>query len=41
MNRLFVNEPVWTPYNRPGADNLDCRKDYLTKLQSGTFNGVV
>ncbi|KAF8369493.1 hypothetical protein HHK36_012698 [Tetracentron sinense] len=26
--RLFVGEPVWTPYNRP-HDNLPARKEYL------------
>ncbi|KXG38491.1 hypothetical protein SORBI_3001G243100 [Sorghum bicolor] len=29
--RLFVGEPVWTPYNRP-HDHLPARKEYLDKL---------
>lgn len=29
--RYFVGEPVWVPYNRP-ADEMDCRKRYLSKL---------
>ncbi|XP_013133117.1 PREDICTED: 1,2-dihydroxy-3-keto-5-methylthiopentene dioxygenase-like [Papilio polytes] len=32
--RYFVGEPVWLPYNRP-ADDMDCRKEYLHKLQKG------
>uniref|UniRef100_U5EVG3 Acireductone dioxygenase n=1 Tax=Corethrella appendiculata TaxID=1370023 RepID=U5EVG3_9DIPT len=32
--RYFVGEPVWLPYNRP-ADDMDCRKQYLTKLENG------
>ncbi len=32
--RFFIGEPVWTPYNRP-ADHMDCRKEYLKKLETG------
>ncbi|XP_011642918.1 1,2-dihydroxy-3-keto-5-methylthiopentene dioxygenase [Pogonomyrmex barbatus] len=32
--RYFVGEPVWLPYNRP-ADNMECRKKYLDRLQKG------
>ncbi|XP_058835580.1 acireductone dioxygenase [Topomyia yanbarensis] len=32
--RYFVGEPVWMPYNRP-SDDLQCRKDYLKKLETG------
>lgn len=32
--RYFVGEPVWMPYNRP-AENMECRKQYLNKLQKG------
>ncbi|GAB2210227.1 hypothetical protein Droror1_Dr00015487 [Drosera rotundifolia] len=31
--RLFVGEPVWTPYNRP-HDHLPARKEYLTNFLS-------
>ncbi|KAM8952452.1 acireductone dioxygenase [Pelodytes ibericus] len=30
--RLFVGEPVWTPYNRP-ADNYEARNKYLQSLE--------
>ncbi|KFB35597.1 AGAP005618-PA-like protein [Anopheles sinensis] len=32
--RYFVGEPVWLPYNRP-ADEMDCRKHYLERLEAG------
>ncbi|PSN32134.1 1,2-dihydroxy-3-keto-5-methylthiopentene dioxygenase [Blattella germanica] len=32
--RFFIGEPVWTPHNRP-ADEMDCRKMYLNKLNKG------
>lgn len=32
--RFFIGEPVWLPYNRP-ADDLDCRKEYVEKLNKG------
>ncbi|KAK9301314.1 hypothetical protein QLX08_006370 [Tetragonisca angustula] len=32
--RYFVGEPVWLPYNRP-ADNMECRKNYLNRLNNG------
>ncbi|XP_041975603.1 1,2-dihydroxy-3-keto-5-methylthiopentene dioxygenase [Aricia agestis] len=32
--RFFIGEPVWLPYNRP-ADEMDCRKEYLDKLDKG------
>ncbi|XP_076253084.1 acireductone dioxygenase-like [Rhynchophorus ferrugineus] len=37
--RFFVGEPVWTPYNRP-ADDMAARKEYVEKLNSGTFTKV-
>lgn len=32
--RYFVGEPVWLPYNRP-ADSMECRKNYLNRLNNG------
>ncbi|XP_032685933.1 1,2-dihydroxy-3-keto-5-methylthiopentene dioxygenase [Odontomachus brunneus] len=32
--RYFVGEPVWLPYNRP-ADDMECRKIYLVRLEKG------
>ncbi|XP_012172758.3 1,2-dihydroxy-3-keto-5-methylthiopentene dioxygenase isoform X1 [Bombus terrestris] len=32
--RYFVGEPVWLPYNRP-ADGMECRKNYLNRLNNG------
>ena len=32
--RLFVGEPVWTPYNRP-QDEHDSRKKYLQAFGAG------
>lgn len=31
--RLFVGEPVWTPYNRP-QDNMPSRKKYVESFLS-------
>lgn len=31
--RLFVGEPVWTPYNRP-QDNMPSRKKYVDNFLS-------
>uniref|UniRef100_A0A8D0SNL7 Acireductone dioxygenase n=1 Tax=Sus scrofa TaxID=9823 RepID=A0A8D0SNL7_PIG len=33
--RLFVGDPVWTPYNRP-ADHLEARGQYLRFLAQST-----
>lgn len=27
--RLFVGQPVWTPFNRPTADEHESRKKYI------------
>jgi len=32
--RFFIGEPVWTPFNRP-AENMECRKKYLQKVNNG------
>ncbi|EAT43736.1 AAEL004860-PA [Aedes aegypti] len=32
--RYFVGEPIWLPYNRP-CDDMQCRKDYLQRLEVG------
>ncbi|XP_012259505.2 acireductone dioxygenase [Athalia rosae] len=32
--RFFIGVPVWEPHNRP-ADNMDCRKEYLKRLEHG------
>ncbi|CAA6658506.1 unnamed protein product [Spirodela intermedia] len=34
--RLFVGEPVWTPYNRP-HDELPARKEYVESLSRKEF----
>jgi 1,2-dihydroxy-3-keto-5-methylthiopentene dioxygenase len=33
--RLFIGEPVWTPYNRP-VDDMECRQAYLRSLKEGS-----
>ncbi|XP_078430973.1 acireductone dioxygenase 1-like isoform X2 [Wolffia australiana] len=35
--RLFVGEPVWTPYNRP-HDELPARKGYIEALSKKEFS---
>lgn len=35
--RLFVGEPVWTPYNRP-HDELPARKEYIAALSKKAFS---
>lgn len=37
--RLFVGEPVWTPYNRPleEGEAHPCRKSYLQGVKSGVL----
>eukprot|EP00894_Picocystis_sp_ML_P003995 jgi/Pico_ML_1/54512/g4848.t1 len=37
--RLFVGEPVWTPYNRP-CDDSASRKAYNARLASNLFVGT-
>ncbi|XP_076029637.1 acireductone dioxygenase 1 isoform X2 [Oratosquilla oratoria] len=34
--RLFMEEPSWTPYNRP-AENMEIRKQYLEKIEKKLF----
>ncbi|CAD6343412.1 unnamed protein product [Miscanthus lutarioriparius] len=38
--RLFVGEPVWTPYNRP-HDHLPARKEYVEKIINRGGNQTV
>ncbi|OEL38241.1 1,2-dihydroxy-3-keto-5-methylthiopentene dioxygenase 2 [Dichanthelium oligosanthes] len=39
--RLFVGEPVWTPYNRP-HDHLPARKEYVERIiNRGGSQGAV
>lgn len=40
VKRLFVGEPVWTPHNRP-AEEMECRKDYLKKLEKGFGSRII
>lgn len=35
--RLFVGEPIWTPYNRP-QDEHPVRKDYITHFLKNKAN---
>ncbi|XP_024005667.1 1,2-dihydroxy-3-keto-5-methylthiopentene dioxygenase 2 isoform X1 [Eutrema salsugineum] len=35
--RLFVGEPVWTPYNRP-HDHLPARKEYVDNFVNNAIN---
>ncbi len=37
VRRLFKGAPVWTPYNRPDADDMRERKEYV-KWAKGGFN---
>ncbi|GLV41462.1 Acireductone dioxygenase 1 [Carabus blaptoides fortunei] len=32
--RFFIGEPVWQAFNRP-VDDMDCRKQYVEKLEAG------
>ncbi|XP_005101914.1 1,2-dihydroxy-3-keto-5-methylthiopentene dioxygenase [Aplysia californica] len=34
--RLFAGDPVWTPIDRPGADDHSVRKDYLNRMAAGS-----
>ncbi|KAL9286841.1 putative acireductone dioxygenase (Fe(2+)-requiring) [Arabidopsis thaliana] len=38
--RLFVGEPVWTPYNRP-HDHLPARKEYIENFVKVNEGGVI
>jgi len=38
--RLFVGEPVWTPYNRP-HDHLPARKEYVERIINRGGNQAV
>ncbi|KAK9504967.1 hypothetical protein O3M35_009131 [Rhynocoris fuscipes] len=33
--RYFIGQPVWTAYNRPNADEMPSRKEYVAKMIKG------
>jgi 1,2-dihydroxy-3-keto-5-methylthiopentene dioxygenase len=37
--RLFVGQPVWTPFNRndPSVENMPSRQKYVQEMNDGTF----
>jgi hypothetical protein len=36
VKRIFLKNPQYTAHKRP-VDNMDCRKEYLKKLENGAF----
>jgi 1,2-dihydroxy-3-keto-5-methylthiopentene dioxygenase len=36
VKRIFLKDPQYTAHKRP-VDNMDCRKEYLKKLENGAF----